>query len=304
MDFTTQDVEKFLTAPELSIEFRHNLNNVCQLKNPHLETWMEIFFLKSVREKEGNKVLNIANNLSTLKDGDDVRQIFYGVILSNFLKGADEDFIFQALSRPEARGYVIKCICKIPVTDIPKTINKLTEKYFAPISRLYLDILSDQSFYPTDKFITVFDPCNNLLKQNILIEAITTNNFSVCSKINSYCQNNPISFYNFTNDITYDYHNIIRAIVNYLSLSNLQYSLSEFKKLILDKYYYFPQTIDELLYKSISEKNSTLIFELANVVSKRKIIGILFDLENKELVDQFLSRFRDDPELEHFVPFS
>ena len=89
-----------------------------------------------------------------------------------------------------------------------------------------------------------------------------------------------------------------------MSLSNLQYGLSEFKKLILEKHYYFPQTIDELLYKSIYEKNSTFIFELANVVSKRKIIGILYDLENKDLINVFLSRFQDDPELEHFVPFS
>lgn len=304
MDFTTQDVEKFLTAPELSVEFRYNLNNVCQLKNPHLETWMEIFFLKTVREKDAIKVLNIANNLSTLKDGDDVRQVFYGVILSNFIKGANEDFIYQALSRPEARVQVIRFICKLPVADISKTINKLTEKYFTPIASFYLDILSDQSFYPMDKFTTVFESCSFLLRQNILEAAIITNNYSICSKINTYCQNNPVSFYNLSYDITYDHHNIIRAIVNNLSLSNLMYGLSEFKKLILEKHYYFPQTIDELLYKSIAEKNSTLLIELAEVIPKRKIIGILFDLDSQELINQFLSRFRDDPELEHFVPFS
>jgi hypothetical protein len=304
MDFTTQDVGKFLTAPELNIEFRHNLNNVCQLKNPHLETWMEIFFLKTVREKEADKVLNIANNLSTLKDGDDVRQVFYGVILSNFIKGAEDDFIYQALSRPEARVQVIRFICKLPVADIPKILNKLTEKYFVPAADFYLDILSDQSFYPIDKFTTVFESCDFPLRLKIIERAIIVNNYSICSKINTYCQNNPVSFYNLSYDITYDHHNIIRAIAYNLSLSNLMYGMSEFKKLILEKYYYFPQTIDQLLYRSITEKNSTLLIELASVIPKRKIIGILFDLDSQDLIAQFLSRFRDDPELEHFVPFS
>lgn len=305
MNMTTADLERLLTSSHLDISELHDLDNACKIANPHFETLMEIFFLKTIREKDERKILNIADNLGKLQSGHDVSQTFYNIILSTFFKGADDKFIYETFEKNGARKHIANGLTKLPISDVIKVFKRLEEKRYIYLYLLYVDVLGDNSFIPTDKFTQLFDQCDMRLKQNITTSAINGGNFRVCSAINSFFLNNPYSFSVFQLDINYDYHYLIRAIAN-SPLYTLQHTLSEFKTFIYQKHYYFPMTIEGLLNKALAENNQSFVIDMAacNAVSKRKVMGILFDQNKNDFAKTFLEAFRDDPELEQFLAFS
>lgn len=305
MDLHIKEVEEKLCSAELDPNFIYYLNGLCKQRIIQFETFVEIVFLKLVREKDSNKLLNTARNLALLSDGGDVRQVFYNIILSNINKGLNDEFLFQPLGYPEAKSHIVNFIVKLPIGDVKKFIDRLVLKVPPFLDyALYLEVLSHSDFYAIDKFTKVFDDCVNDLKQRIFLAALVTNNLSVASKINAYFQSSPITFHNFNNDINNDYNLIVRAIVEYTPISTLMYSLSEFKNMIFARHLQLPLTIRDLVLRAIKENHSYFIMEAASVFSKREIIGMMHENGATKMVEEFLLKFGEDPELEHLVPFA
>lgn len=303
MELDTLQAVELICSAQPPAEFIYHLNGLCAERSAQFETWLEILFLKTIREKDQKKILNIANNLAALRDGADARQIFYNIIISSFSKGVEDDFIFLALSRFEALPLIVNFLSKIDIPHIKTLVSKLSLKQVVPEFILYTEILKRDQFYTIGKFTELFDDLNLPLKQQIVLTIVKSNDYSLCSRLNTYFESNPFTLNSVFYGMLNDYNEII-IIISDLPFNTLTYSLSSIKNLILKNCYYIPYTIDKLLVRSINEKSSSFIFEAAQHISKRKIIDMLYEHNAKDIVTVFLSRFRDDPEIEHFIPFA
>ena len=305
MDITITELEKLCTTSILTVEQVKTLDNACRINNPHIQTLMEIFFLKTFREKNKEKICNIARNLLKIPNGGDITQEFFNILLSNFRKGEDDSFFYEIFDLYKGKNFVINSLVKMPMDDTLKCLKRIDVKNSIHLVDFYAGVLSDNNFIATDKFTRVFDQCNYKLEQNILINAINNSNYRLCMSINDFFINNQYSFTLFKSDITYDNHYLINAIAN-CNLYTFQNVLMELKNHIFRKYWMFPATINSLYYKPLIENNLSFFTDIANhnVVSKRKILGDLYDLNKKEFSKTFLETFRDDPELEEFLAFS
>lgn len=302
MELSTIDVEKLICSDNISNEFIYYFNNLCKTRNIQFETWIEILFLTIIREKKSSKIINISNNLDLMKDGEDVKTIFYNIVLSNLFKGIDEEFIYQILSDPGRRKYVINYAETQSISNIKKVFTKLIDKNIYKDYILYHDLLDTETFW--NKLSSIFDSLSFNIKQDIILLAIEKLNFSLCSRINEYFKRNPIDFDIFSSNINNDSNPLIIAICNITDIYSVYYNLSCMKNFIINNRESFPLGIDNLLLNSIKRKNYSLLIELGEVLSKRKIIGLISEHGTSESMKFFLEKFQADPELEEFITFA
>jgi len=303
MDLTTKEVEEFISEVPPTAEFIHNFDMVCQQDIPQFEIWVEILFHKLTREKDSIKLLNIASNLSKLKHGEKVRQIFYNTVLSDFRKGAEDDFFHIIFGRPEAYKHIAEYLTHMPIHDIQPLVTRLIGCHIFP-ERLYIDILSHTYFYPIDKFNIIFNPISNEVKTKILISSIYSNNNSILNRINLYFQEHLI----YSNDLFNHYmwndtHPVVAALAS-TDTFTLVGTLSEFAKYIFERANRFPLTIERLVIKAADIENLWFVTKVAGHISKRKLLELLQEHASETLIKSFLNQFKDDPELEQLILFS
>lgn len=303
LDLKLDEIEQLLCSANPGVEFLLAFSAQCKSRVTNFETWLEICFLRQVIENKGDNLLHIAHNLSYIDNGEDVREVFYNIILSSFSKNNNRNFIYKILERPPAFKYIYKFLAKLPIADVPKLITRLHQNDVIPDFALYLALFGEKEFVSIDKFTILFDGCDVDLKQRIVLGGFVVNDYSFISRLNSYFQESPITFHNFSNYL-YDNGIILKALVTNISTSSLNHSLDTFRDFLFANPDRFPITIEELLIKAIKENTSSFILQAGMSLPKREILALLTEYKATTIVNQFLTKFGDDPEIEQFIAFA
>ncbi len=303
LEYKASELESILLSNNLSNEQIQIINDLCKETNANLETWCEIISLKNVRENNSTNIINIARNLDAISGAHDLRQVFYNVVFFYLSQNFDKSYLFDIFEFKSAQRACILYLKKQPIDQINKFILESSNRTAIPDFVFYLGVLGEHEFTPLTKFINLFDTCSLELKRRIIIGGFINSDFSFCSKLNSYFEEYRITFHTFSKEFNDD-DLIIQAMVNCLSISCITYSLPAFKKIILERSEDFTSTIKQIIVRATREKTHQFIWDAACFVSKKEILSILAECDVPHVMNQFISRYSDDPEIEQFVAFA
>ena len=335
MDLKLDEVEALLcsTKPEAGWvggvagrkyeNFLKELRVLCKSRNTNFETWMEMLFLKNSRMNNAENLWNISESLYwTGIEAKDIKELYYNIILSSLsnsiMHANDQDYQYKILSRPEAKEFIHKFLAKLPIALIPSLINKLHQNDVSKDFALYLAVFDEKEFITIHKFSSLFNDCSFKLKQDIIFGGFCTNNYSFISRLNSYFEEHPFTFNAISSNFNDDDNFIIKAIVSCISISSLNISLTVFKDYIIANPNKFPKTMEALIIKAIKEYSPQFIIDAGKLFSKKKILSLLIEYKDgngadlpyvvaqgtNSIINKFIEKFGDDPEIEQFVAFA
>ncbi len=133
------DAETYLCSENPPDGFLSSINDLCKQQHTHFETWMEMVFLKVFRvEEDSNKIYNLFKNINSLIDGEDIRNIFYDCIFTQYSSGLKRDYFYKILNLSNANIYTAKYLADQSSYDLKDVINDFSYNGVLDKESLYL----------------------------------------------------------------------------------------------------------------------------------------------------------------------